>query len=267
MLINWFTVIAQIINFLILVLLLRRFLYGPIIRIMDEREEDISRRIEEAQGKKEKAEKEETSYRDLKYELEQKREEIIARAEEEAREWRKELRQKARQEVDSLQKQWEEALERERETFLQVFKIRAGEEIHHVLREILKGLSGRDLEEQMIEVFLEKLAEIPEKEKEKIASALQPGEENEEIQVATARMLSDQLQRKVEEEIKRTIGSSVKITFRESPALICGIELRSPGYKVAWNIDDYLETLVEELSEVLTREEEAKFLKEKQNGK
>jgi len=36
-LIDWFTVIAQIINFLVLVYLLKRFLYGPIIRVIDER--------------------------------------------------------------------------------------------------------------------------------------------------------------------------------------------------------------------------------------
>ena len=35
---DWFTVIAQIINFLILVALLKRFLYGPIIRAMERRE-------------------------------------------------------------------------------------------------------------------------------------------------------------------------------------------------------------------------------------
>ncbi len=262
MLINWFTVVAQIINFLILVLLLRRFLYGPIIRIMDEREEDISRRIEEAEEKEKKAEKEEAAYRDLKYELEQKREEMVARAEEEAQEWRKELRQKARTEIDSLQEQWKEALERERETFLQDFKIRAGEEIHQVLRRILKELSGRDLEEQMIGIFLEKLAELPEQEKKKITSAMQRAEENKGIQVSTARMLPEKLQKEVEEEIKKMIGNSVGINFREDQDLICGIELRSLGYKVAWNIDDFLETLVEELSEVLTREEETKLLKE-----
>ena len=42
MLIDWFTVAAQAINFLILVLLLRRFLYGPIVKAMDDREAAIN---------------------------------------------------------------------------------------------------------------------------------------------------------------------------------------------------------------------------------
>ena len=58
MLIDWFTVLAQIINFLVLVYLLKRFLYGRIIRAMDERERKIALRLEEAQGRKEEAEQE-----------------------------------------------------------------------------------------------------------------------------------------------------------------------------------------------------------------
>lgn len=262
MLINWFTVVAQIVNFLILVLLLRRFLYGPIIRIMDEREADITRRIEEAEEKKEKAENEETAYRDLKLELEEKREEMLARAEKEAQKWRSELRKKARKEIDSLQKEWKEALERERETFLQDFKVKAGEEIYLVLRRILKELSGRDLEEQMVGIFLERLRELPGKEKKEIASALNQAGENREIQIASSRTLSQELQEQVTGEIKEIFDFGAKVSFRETPDLICGIELRSLGYKVAWNIDDYLETLVEDLSRLLTREEEARLLKE-----
>ena len=36
--INWFTVIAQLVNFLILVWLMKRFLYKPILNAIDERE-------------------------------------------------------------------------------------------------------------------------------------------------------------------------------------------------------------------------------------
>ena len=49
MLINWFTVLAQIINFLILVFLLKRFLYKPILRAMAEREEKMADALESSQ--------------------------------------------------------------------------------------------------------------------------------------------------------------------------------------------------------------------------
>ncbi len=58
MLIDWFTVFAQIINFLILVFLLKRFLYEPIISAMDEREEKIALRMQAAEQKRNEAEQE-----------------------------------------------------------------------------------------------------------------------------------------------------------------------------------------------------------------
>src|SRR5665647_3963698 len=56
--INWFTVIAQIINFLILVWLLKRFLYKPILKAIDEREEKIAAQIKDAEAKDVAAKKE-----------------------------------------------------------------------------------------------------------------------------------------------------------------------------------------------------------------
>ena len=60
MLIDGFTVVAQIINFLILLFLLRRFLYGPIIKIMEERQAKIAAQLAEAKQLKETAEAEGT---------------------------------------------------------------------------------------------------------------------------------------------------------------------------------------------------------------
>ena len=63
MLINWFTVIAQIVNFLILVVLLKYLLYNRIVRAMDERESKIQSRLKEAEEKEEAAEREAESFR------------------------------------------------------------------------------------------------------------------------------------------------------------------------------------------------------------
>ena len=56
--INWFTVIAQIINFLILVWLLKRFLYKPVLNAIDEREKKIAAQLSDAETKKAEAQKE-----------------------------------------------------------------------------------------------------------------------------------------------------------------------------------------------------------------
>src|SRR5512135_1691282 len=96
---DWFTVIAQIINFLILVALLKRFLYGPIVRAMDRREEEIASRLDAAAKKSVDAEQERERYETLARELAEAREEMRAGAREEAEELREDLLEKAREEV------------------------------------------------------------------------------------------------------------------------------------------------------------------------
>ena len=55
MLINWFTVLAQAVNFLLLIYLLKRFLYGPILKAMNAREKRISDRLNDAEAARQKA--------------------------------------------------------------------------------------------------------------------------------------------------------------------------------------------------------------------
>ena len=54
--IDWFTLSAQIVNFLILLVLLRKFLYGPLRNVMQKREEKVTSRLEEARRKLDEAE-------------------------------------------------------------------------------------------------------------------------------------------------------------------------------------------------------------------
>ncbi len=62
MLINWFTVGAQAINFLILVWLLKRFLYKPILHAIDEREKGIASQLAQAEAKVAEAQKSATTF-------------------------------------------------------------------------------------------------------------------------------------------------------------------------------------------------------------
>jgi len=58
MLIDWFTVGAQVLNFLILVWLLKHFLYKPILNAIDAREKRIASELADADAKKSEAQKE-----------------------------------------------------------------------------------------------------------------------------------------------------------------------------------------------------------------
>lgn len=266
MLINWFTVGAQVVNFIILVFLLKRFLYGPIISIMEQRESAINQRLEEAKAVELSAQEEKKNYQDLKREFEEDKTDMLQAAEQEVQKWRHELREKARQEITEMQKQWQESLEREGKSFLRHFKTKAGEEILGVLRRILKDIANRDLETEVVQTFVERLLQLDQDEKEKIVAALEGVPEEGKVQIFTALTMSPEMQQELAKTIAEQLGSSRDVEFSEQRELILGIELRAAGYKLAWNIDSYLEGLISELTNVLTHEQESKLVKEEMDG-
>ena len=106
MLIDSFTIIAQIINFLILVYLLKRFLFNRIIQIMDEREKQITDQMQDAKTAKETAQKELDEQQRIREELQEKWNEMLAQAKKDAQKKREELVKEARSKIDEEQKNW-----------------------------------------------------------------------------------------------------------------------------------------------------------------
>lgn len=110
MLIDWFTVAAQVINFLVLVWLMKRFLYGPIIHAIDEREKKIAAELADANAKREEAKKEREDFVTKNAVLDQQRANLMNKAKSDAERLSKQLCDKARQAADDITKKRQEAL-------------------------------------------------------------------------------------------------------------------------------------------------------------
>src|ERR1700677_917919 len=111
--IDWFTVVAQAINFLILVWLLKRFLYKPILHAIDEREKGIAGQLAEAEAKKAEAQKERDDFQHKNEAFDQERASLLKRAANEANAERQRLLDEARKDVESLRAKRQEALRSE----------------------------------------------------------------------------------------------------------------------------------------------------------
>ena len=248
MIIDWYHVIFQIINFLIIVFLLRRFLYGPIIRAMDEREQKIVEREETAAAREEKANKEKDEYRQKSEELEEQEEEILEKATQDAEKEKKELLDKARSEVEETRQRWEESLEREKESFVAELRRRIGSQACSIARRCLEDLADARLEELIWNLFLQKLAKLPDAETKELEKALQAEDGGAELLSAFEAPDS-----KIEElkksltELLPGIKDAPAIKTKKDQSLVCGIELQAGGYRVAWNIENYLDDLEDEL--------------------
>ena len=127
--IDYFTIVAQIINFLVLVFLLRHFLYRPVIKTMDEREQKMVSRLKDAEQKIKEAEQETETLRLMKQELQGKRQEMLAKVTEEVRVLKTDLTEKGRAEVEASMADWYASIDRHKESILTDLRLRTGEEV------------------------------------------------------------------------------------------------------------------------------------------
>jgi F-type H+-transporting ATPase subunit b len=250
-LLDWFTIVAQIVNFLLLVVLLKYFLYDRIIHAMDEREARIAARMQEAEARQAEAEREADNYRQQRQELEGQRAELLARAKVEADTRRDALLEKARAEVDTMQAGWRQALQQEQAAFLQELRQRAGQHVYATARRALRDLAGADVEAQMIAAFLERLQGLDGQDWHAIAAALHTSAQS--LAVASAFDLPPPTRQQLLEILRHHLGP-LDVRFATAPEVICGIEMKVDGYKLAWNLDHYLATLEESVASAFAAE-------------
>ncbi|MHB8067851.1 MAG: F0F1 ATP synthase subunit B [Desulfobaccales bacterium] len=247
MLINWFVVAAQIINFLILVLLLKRFLYGPIIKAMTAREEGIASQMAAARQKRQTAEEEEASLRQKIREIEEQRQEMLTEAGRQAEAHKQELFSQARQEVEQIRQKWAASLTREKETFLQNLKQRLAQEVVAISRRALKEMGNLALEQRLTEVFLDRLRLLPPEEQTAIRESIK--ETGSELLVTTAFEMSEETRQKVAAQVQEQFGRDLALRFSTSGELLAGIELLTSSRKLAWSLGNFLDSLEEDLSQ------------------
>lgn len=241
MLIDWFTVGAQIVNFLILVVLLKYLLYDRVIAAMDRREQTIRSRLEEAEEKKKEAQEEANNYHHKVTEFDQKRDRMLSQAKEDVESERKDRMKQARHQVDQIQKKWIEGIQQQRDSFLDDLKKQVGKQVVSIARQVLKDFADADLNHQVVDVFLKRIEKLKKDQKKEIAELL--SQANHKVTVHSMPDLSSQEKQKMTKALRDCANDSLEVAYRTSPEMIVGIEVRLPGHKIAWSIQDYLGSL------------------------
>lgn len=241
MLIDWFTVAAQIINFLVLVGLLKYFLYDRIVNAMGEREQRIASRLEEAESREKEAKTKLEEYRQKESQLEDERRKTLEQAKKDADERRRELMRDARKEVDAAKSQWRQALEKEKDSFLRELQGQIGRSSVELLRKALADLAGADLEPRMAQAFVERLENLSDKDKEELKRAASGGDGP--LKVQTSSDLPEQARETIRKRLRTITEDEVDVEFERTSALICGIVLAAKGRKIEWSVRGYLDDL------------------------
>lgn len=251
MLIDWFTVIAQVINFLILVWLLKRFLYWPILNAIDAREKSIVAKIADADEKEAEAQEQLEEYQQKNKVFDQQRDAHMNEVIEAANTERTQLLDKARQESEDLRGRLEQSLRTEQHSLNEELIRRTTDEVFAISKKILSDLAGTSMEQCITEIFVARLRELNTTEMAELKSVFKSS--SQPLVVHTAFELSERQCAAIETLVKEIIGKDTLVDFQVVPKLISGIEISCNGRKIAWSIEDYLGSLAKNVDDVLKK--------------
>lgn len=246
--IDWLTVGAQWINFLILMWLLRRFLYQPIVQAMDRRQQAITQRNQDAQQKADQAEQLAQDYRNKLTELENQRTELINVAREQAAAERENLLQKARTESQALTARWQQEIEQEKAEFQSQLSRELGRLVTATARKAVQDLSGLEWEQAVFGHFLTHLQQLPTPDKNRLSVS-----GNDGLTLTSSFALDEAMRSALREALKHVLTADSDIRFEGLPGSQAGLRLSSSGYSVEWTIEQYFAHLDTELEAMLAQ--------------
>ena len=249
MLVDWFTVGAQALNFLILVWLMKRFLYKPILNAIDAREKRIAAELSDADLTKTEAEKERDEFQHKNEDFDQQRAALFSQATIDAKAERQRLIDEARKTADALCAKRREMLRNDAHNLNQVISRRTQQEVFAIVRKALSDLATTSLEERLSEIFTRRLRELDGQAKEGLALALKTM--SEPAIVRSAFDLPAEQRAAIKNSLNETFSAEINVRFETVPDVISGIELSANGWKVAWSIADYVATLEKNVCELL----------------
>jgi F-type H+-transporting ATPase subunit b len=223
MTIDPFTFALEIVNFLVLLWLLHRFLYRPIQKAINDRKQALNQEIAAAQQQQQEA-----------LALKNQYEESIAGWEREKARQQEALHQELHQEQESTLVKIRQAAEAER-VRLQTLTEQdlasrqrqeqslAAQNALHLTGKMLERLAGSELDQVILRILLEDLERLPEADRLQLQAAV--SRKQEPVTVTTARIMSQEEQQRLQAGLSKVLGRDLPCTYLQDPALLSGFRL------------------------------------------
>ena len=236
--INWSTVFFQIINFWIIVWILKKYLFKPVLSSMDKREKMIQAKLKEAEDAKKNAEKEKQNLLNKIASLEQSKASILAEAYKKADMEYAVLLKSFNAEMTGKRKAFEEQVILEREFLRNSIKDLAGQTILKTLSDALQNLANTDIEKSVLENFILKLKS---KNVEKLGELKKYYQKNKSLGIYTSFDLDTKTKHLISSSIADVIDvKNIKTEFEKHHDIICGIEIVCPPLLISYGVNTYI---------------------------
>jgi len=242
-LIDWFTVAAQVLNFLILVWLMKRFLYQPVLNAIAAREAKIAAELKDAADTKAKAHQQQDEFEKKNQSFDEQRAALLSKAVAQANAERVRLLAEARSAADAAREMSAKALLAHTQDLHANLVRQTQRQVYDISRRVLGDLASASLEQRACEVFIQRLQAFDGPARDELAAALKATSNDEPARLRSAFDLPAAQQSLIQSALDEWAGQAIVLKFETAPELVSGIEVNVQGLTLAWSIADYLQTL------------------------
>lgn len=240
---SWSTFVLEIINFLVLVWILKHFFYKPVLAIIERRRAGIEKTLADAEELHEDAEKLQQQYEgrlaDWEQERQQARDSLM-------RELNAERTRKMQELETALEQQQEKSRvaesRRQADTLRKIEETALGQGARFATQ-LLKQAAGPDLEARLVDMLITELSQLPAERIAMLRKNIQ--QDATTVIIASAFSLRDEQRQRLEQTLASVIMPDLSIRFEQHSELLAGLQITIGAWVLAANLRDELAGFME----------------------
>ncbi len=241
--INWTTFILEIINFLVLVWLLKHFFYRPVKAVIQRRQQDVEEQLHQADETRSEADVLRKRYEHRVSDWEDEREKARQTLRLEIEEERQRMKKALQQEIEAEQKRAEVLAQRQMNEQQRQAESRALELGGRFVSSLLQSVASAELQERLFDLLMHELEHLPQKQRDELHAAMENGKPDT-VLVLSAFPLSKPQQKQLREKLEPWALHTLSYEFHEDAALIAGLRVSIGPWVLHANLNDELKTFV-----------------------
>jgi F-type H+-transporting ATPase subunit b len=245
---DWTTFLLELTNFLVLIWILNRFLYKPVMTVIAQRKAAIQKTQADAEKLRSDAETLRVQYENRLAEWEQERDKARAQLREDISAERNRLLDSLRAELDQEREKAAAVEQRRRKDFAQQAEAVAVAQGGAFASRLLSRLGEAELERKIIEMVVQDLPRLPRERIQTIRST--PATSGLVMKIMSAYPLAMTQQKILTEACHTLMGCEVPCEFLEDRNLIAGLRISFGSWVLGANVQDELSFFVESSRDV-----------------
>ena len=226
-----YTIIAQLINFSVLLFILNKFLYKPILKTMDKRREDIKNKIEKTQNKLEESDKLKEEYFNKLQEVEKENIALRKQALEDIKKFKDSELQKVKEDISLKKDKFNDYLNLEQKSLIENFNENLSDLFVEYSNNILQVLANSTLQGEIVNNFMQKINDLTDEKVESVNKL-----NVEDMYISSNDELTDKQKDFIKDSLVKKGFKFKDIQYTVDKKLILGIELKAKSYVLSWNV-------------------------------